>query len=85
MNAIRTSPARRGHDAYLGIAGVLGGLVKGGGGEIMLLPRRRNALVERGRRGGADVLVGAGEVGRLHGGRLGAVLRTVTAAFTGSQ
>jgi hypothetical protein len=39
-----------------------------GGCEVVLLPRGGHSVVERGRRGGADVLVGFGEGCRIHGG-----------------
>jgi hypothetical protein len=47
---------------------ILHGFMECGGCEVVLLPRGGHSVVERGRRSGADMLVGFGEGGRLHGG-----------------
>jgi hypothetical protein len=57
---------------YLGIACVLRGIMKCGRGEMMLLPRSRNAFGESGCRGRAGVVMSVGEVCGLHGGDFGA-------------
>jgi hypothetical protein len=51
---------------YLGVVGVLGGFVEGRGGQLVLMPRRRDAVPVCGGCGVANVLVGFGEVCRLH-------------------
>ena len=53
--------------ACLGVMRVLSGIVEGRGSEIVLVPRRRDALLECRRRRGPNVFMGFGEVGRLHG------------------
>jgi len=53
---------------YLSIVGILGGLVEGGRGEVMLLPRGCDAVGAGGGRSSAGVVVGLDEMCRLHGG-----------------
>ena len=53
---------------YLCVVRVLGGVVEGGGGQVVLLPRRRDAVSAGRGRGRAGVVVGVGEMSRLHGG-----------------
>lgn len=47
---------------YLCVVRVLGGVVKGGGGQVVLLPRRRDAVSAGRSRGGAGMVVGLGEM-----------------------
>lgn len=42
--------------------------MKGGGGQVVLLPRGRDAIVARSSGGSAGVIMGVGKVGGLHGG-----------------
>jgi hypothetical protein len=62
----RDSPCQT---TYLSIVSILGGIVKGGRGEVMLLPRGCDAVGARGSGGSARVVVGLDEVCRLHGAR----------------
>lgn len=57
---------------HLGIVGVLGGFMEGRGGQLVLLPRGRDAVPIGGRRSVADMLVGLGEVCGLHGASVAA-------------
>lgn len=52
--------------AHLGVVGVLGSAVEEGGGAVVLVAGRGDAAAQGGRLRVADVLVGFGEVGRLH-------------------
>lgn len=53
-------------EAYLGVACVLRGIVEESGCMVVLVPRSCDAAAERGRLGVADVLMGFGEMRRLH-------------------
>ena len=46
---------------------ILRGVMEEGGGVVVLVPRSRDAAAQRGRLGVAHMLVGFGEVRRLHG------------------
>ena len=48
--------------------GILLGIVKGGRGEVVLLPRGCDAVGAGRCRGGASVVMGLDEICRLHGG-----------------
>lgn len=65
---IRVLQPRYIESSYLSIMRVLDGLVECARSQVMLLPRDGDSAVERGRRGGPDVLVRFGEGGRLHAG-----------------
>jgi hypothetical protein len=52
-----------------------------GGCEVVLLPRGGHSIVERGRRSGADVLMGFGEGGRLHTGDAKSIRTSFSAAL----
>jgi len=54
--------------AGLGIVGILLGIVEGGRGKVMLLPRGRDAVGASRGRGSAGVIMSLDKMCRLHGG-----------------